>query len=94
MKNAEPTPSQSGRKFIISRVFDVPRKLVWKAWTEPEHLKRWFGPKGFAMPTCSMDFRLGSVFHLPHFRRAARACVAGVDRARAHGAVVGAAVHD
>lgn len=48
---------------MLTRVFDAPRDLVWKAWTDPEHLRKWFGPKGFTMPTCSMDLRPGGVFH-------------------------------
>ena len=53
----------AGREIVISRVFDAPRELVWQAWTDPEHLQRWFGPKGFTMSTCSMDLRPGGVFH-------------------------------
>ncbi len=49
--------------FILTRTFDAPRELVWKAWTDPEHLKRWFGPKGFSLPVCNMDFRPGGVLH-------------------------------
>jgi uncharacterized protein YndB with AHSA1/START domain len=49
--------------FVISREFDAPRDLVWKVWTEPEHFKHWFGPKGFTMPTMKMDFRPGGMLH-------------------------------
>jgi uncharacterized protein YndB with AHSA1/START domain len=49
--------------FVISRVFAAPRELVWKAWTERESLKQWFGPKGFTMPAAKMDFRPGGTFH-------------------------------
>ena len=35
------------RVLVITRVFDAPRELVFKAWTEPEHMARWFGPRGF-----------------------------------------------
>jgi len=49
--------------FIISRTVSAPRELVWQAYTDPEHLKRWFGPKGFTMLDYSMDFRPGGVFH-------------------------------
>jgi uncharacterized protein YndB with AHSA1/START domain len=48
--------------FVITRTFDAPRELVWKAWTEADRLKQWFGPKGFTMPTCNMDFRPGGTF--------------------------------
>ena len=51
------------KRFVISREFAAPRELVWRAWTDPEHLQRWFGPKGFTMPTCAMDFRPGGIFH-------------------------------
>ncbi len=55
--------SAKNKPFVISRTVNAPRELVWRAYTEPEHLKRWFGPKGFTMPTCSMDLRPGGVFH-------------------------------
>lgn len=48
---------------IITRIFDAPRELVWKAWTEPEHFKRWWGPKTFTCPACKMDFRIGGRYH-------------------------------
>ena len=47
---------------IITRIFDVPRNLVWKAWTEPELVKRWWGPKIFAAPACRIDFRVGGKY--------------------------------
>jgi uncharacterized protein YndB with AHSA1/START domain len=43
----------------ITRIFDAPRELVWKAWTDPEYVKQWWGPKGFTAPFCQMDFRVG-----------------------------------
>ena len=50
-------------EFVITRVFDAPRELVFQAWTECEHLQRWFGPKGFAMFSCENDLRPGGAFH-------------------------------
>ena len=47
---------------VITRVFDAPRALVWHAWTDPEHMKRWWGPKGFTSPSCTMDVRVGGRF--------------------------------
>src|SRR3989304_1584067 len=47
---------------IIIRVFDAPRELVWKAWTEPERVMRWWGPKGFTSPVCKIDLRVGGVY--------------------------------
>jgi len=55
--------SPAGREFIITRVFDAPRELVWKACTEAERLARWWGPKGFTMGVCKLDLRPGGVFH-------------------------------
>ena len=51
------------REISATRVFDAPRELVWKAWTERERLMQWFGPKGFVMPAAKLDFRPGGVFH-------------------------------
>ncbi len=51
------------RPFIISRAFDAPRELVWKAWTERERLMQWFGPKGCTMPVAKMDVRVGGSCH-------------------------------
>lgn len=51
------------KPFVLTRTFDAPRELVWKAWTDAEHLKRWFGPKGFTMPQCSLDLHVGGIFH-------------------------------
>jgi uncharacterized protein YndB with AHSA1/START domain len=58
-----PTMETSGKPFILTRVFDAPRELVWKAWTERERLMEWFGPKGCTMSTANMDFRAGGIFH-------------------------------
>jgi uncharacterized protein YndB with AHSA1/START domain len=52
------------RELVITRIFDAPRELVWKAWTEPEHLMRWWGPKNFTAPVCKIDFRVGGVYLL------------------------------
>jgi uncharacterized protein YndB with AHSA1/START domain len=43
----------------ITRVFDAPRELVWKAWTDPKYVMQWWGPKGFTAPVCKMDVRVG-----------------------------------
>lgn len=51
------------KDFVTSRTFDAPRDLVWQAWTDPERLKEWFGPKGVTIPVCKMDLRPGGVCH-------------------------------
>ncbi len=50
------------RELVITRVFDAPRRLVFKAWTEPERLAQWWGPQGFTTPFCEMDVRPGGAF--------------------------------
>jgi uncharacterized protein YndB with AHSA1/START domain len=46
----------------VTRVFAAPRDLVFRSWTEPERLKRWWGPKGFTTPFCALDLREGGIF--------------------------------
>ena len=46
------------REIVMTRVFDAPRRLVWEAWTNPEHLPHWMlGPEGWTMPVCEIDLR-------------------------------------
>src|SRR6185503_1283652 len=47
------------RDLIVTRVFDAPIELVWKAWTDPEHVMRWWGPDYFTSPSAKIDFREG-----------------------------------
>src|ERR1700745_2865752 len=49
-------------RMVVTRVFDAPRALVWKAWTDPKYVMQWWGPKGFTAPFCEMDFRVGGKF--------------------------------
>ena len=51
-------------RMVITRVFDAPRALVWKAWTNPKYVMQWWGPKGFTAPFYEMDFRVGGKFLL------------------------------
>jgi uncharacterized protein YndB with AHSA1/START domain len=53
------------RELVITRVFDAPRRLVFEAWTQPEHLARWWGPQGFVNVAWEMDVRPGGAW----FRR-------------------------
>jgi uncharacterized protein YndB with AHSA1/START domain len=54
---------------VIERTFDAPRELVFKAWTDPEHLVHWLGPRGFVGKVIAMDVRPGGVYRL-HMRSA------------------------
>lgn len=59
--------SVSGREIVVSRVFDAPRELVWKAWSDPAHVSEWWGPRGFTTTTHEIDFRPGGVWrHTMH----------------------------
>jgi len=49
--------------FVLARVFDAPRELVFKAFTEVERLQQWWGPKGFKVIAPAMDFRPGGLYH-------------------------------
>lgn len=51
------------RDLVITRVFHAPRELVFKAWTEPERLMRWWAPNGCTTPFCTVDLRVGGNFH-------------------------------
>jgi uncharacterized protein YndB with AHSA1/START domain len=56
------TPSD--REIVITRVFNAPRRLVFKAWTDPEYLPHWMlGPDGWTMPVCEIDLRPGGAWH-------------------------------
>ncbi|PEX83829.1 SRPBCC domain-containing protein [Bacillus cereus] len=54
---------ENGRVLVLERVFDAPRDLVFSMFKEPEHLKHWWGPKGWEIPSCTVDFRPGGVWH-------------------------------
>ncbi len=53
---------EAATEIVITRVFDAPRGLVWKAWTEPEMCMKWWGPKAFTCPVCKIDFRVGGTY--------------------------------
>jgi uncharacterized protein YndB with AHSA1/START domain len=52
---------------VLTRVFDAPRELVWKVWTDPKHVARWWGPHGFTNPVCELDVRPGGAIRI-HMR--------------------------
>ena len=66
MKNT----AASQQEFIITHVFTAPRELVWQAWTDPNHLAQWWGPRNFTNPVCELDLRPGGainvVMRAPH----------------------------
>jgi uncharacterized protein YndB with AHSA1/START domain len=62
MDKRKPARKAGGRELIITRILDAPRESVWKAWTEPEAVKQWWGPKNFTAPHISIDLRVGGRF--------------------------------
>lgn len=69
--SASPAPSPRGatspeappeRVLVITRILDAPRELVFKVWTQPEHLVRWWGPPGYTLPSCKAEFRPGGAY--------------------------------
>ncbi len=63
----EPANRPSDREIVIERVFNAPRELVWKAWTDPLHVVHWWGPRGFTTTVETMDVRPGGIWkHVMH----------------------------
>ena len=61
MAMAQPKPDDT-RVLRITRTFDAPRERVFRAWTEPEQLVKWWGPKGCTVPEHSIDVRVGGAW--------------------------------
>jgi uncharacterized protein YndB with AHSA1/START domain len=57
------TNKTASKDFVISRVFDAPRDLVWQCFTQPERMKQWWGPKGAKILKSQMDLRVGGTYH-------------------------------
>ncbi|MFZ3166535.1 MAG: SRPBCC domain-containing protein [Candidatus Methanoperedens sp.] len=54
--------AKNTKELVITRIFDAPCELVWKAWKDPELMKRWWGPKNFTAPVIKIDFRIGGKY--------------------------------
>ena len=52
----------SDREIVLTRVFQAPRRLVFQAWTQPEHLMQWFGPRSCPLLSCELDLRVGGAW--------------------------------
>lgn len=48
---------------VLERIFNAPQELVFQMFKEPEHLKHWWGPTGWELPVCNIDFRPGGTWH-------------------------------
>lgn len=54
------------REVVVTREFAAPRELVWTMWTDPAHLPHWYGAKGWTLPVCEIDLRVGGAFRFVH----------------------------
>jgi uncharacterized protein YndB with AHSA1/START domain len=78
---SSPAAAPAAREIVVARRFDAPRRLVFRAWTDPEIAVHWWGPQGFTTISCAIDLRVGGTW-----RRSVRApdgslhCARGVYR--------------
>jgi uncharacterized protein YndB with AHSA1/START domain len=61
---ADAASAEAERDFVITRVFDAPREIVFRAWTDPKHLAQWWGPRIFATHIYEMDVRPGGAYRI------------------------------
>jgi uncharacterized protein YndB with AHSA1/START domain len=64
MQTASNTEQLTQRELTITRIFDAPRELVFAMWTDPVHLTKWWGPKGFTNPVCEVDAKPGGALRI------------------------------
>jgi len=58
-------PASYGERAVtLTRVYDAPRELVWRAWTDPKHMAQWFGPRGFTASVPELDARVGGALRV------------------------------
>ena len=57
------SPRVGEREFVVERQFNAPRTLLFQVFTQPEHLKRWWAPQPYTIPTCTIDLRPGGIWH-------------------------------
>ncbi|MDD8017527.1 MAG: SRPBCC domain-containing protein [Bacteroidota bacterium] len=62
MTDEKATPSAIKEDLVVKRIIDAPVKLVWKAWTDPKQVMKWWGPKYYTSPSCTIDFRVGGQY--------------------------------
>jgi hypothetical protein len=62
-RRENPAKKPAERVVVVTHVFDAPRERMWKAWTDPERVKRWWGPKGFTAPFCKIDLSRAGAYH-------------------------------
>jgi uncharacterized protein YndB with AHSA1/START domain len=65
-KNTLEVTTPSDREIVMTRVFDAPRELVFEAHSSCEHMTQWWGPRGYEIPSCEIDFRPGGAWRVVH----------------------------
>jgi uncharacterized protein YndB with AHSA1/START domain len=60
----DPSPALTGQEVVITRTFTAPRALVWQAWTDPVHIRQWWGPTEAGAPECEVELWVGGRFRL------------------------------
>jgi uncharacterized protein YndB with AHSA1/START domain len=61
-QSAKAVEPESQREVTITRTFDAPARLLFEAYSKPEHIRQWFGPVGWPITLCEVDFRVGGKF--------------------------------
>ena len=64
MTSADDIKTFAERELTITRIFNAPRERVFKAWTDPKELAKWWGPKTFTNPVCEVDLKLGGTLRI------------------------------
>lgn len=62
-ENERPNPTPTS-ELVFRRTLEAPRELVWRAWTDPAHLARWWGPDGYTIPRCELELRPGGAVRI------------------------------
>jgi len=62
MTTSKNTTDEKQKTISVKRSFDIPASKVWKAWTEPESFKKWWGPIEYTCPDCTIDFKVGGKY--------------------------------
>lgn len=57
------SPDAGEQEFVVERQFTAPRTLMFQVFTQPEHIKRWWAPQPYTIPTCTIDLRPGGIWH-------------------------------
>ena len=60
--NANAVEPEADREITLTRVYDAPARLLFECWSKPEHVMKWFGPVGWPLTLCEIDFRKGGRF--------------------------------